>query len=461
MAILSGSNDYKKANFNINDNFVGVCQLYNNLKMQIDSKDGLAPFLIRANVEQFDYQINPRDLLARTFVIYNEIAQELNPKKFQSLDSVCKEITGLSIKELLWLSFGCYAITRRNISFKATNLEIKNSKSEVLTEIFSLSKINKFLEFIGADYQKIRELDFEMNADLNVDFTRTRFNPLLKYPIIEIQDKRWKNHYINANMISYMRKAFNGLFWFFDEYFEKIKEDENQGGNYFRNYFGEVFQVYVGMVLKAVYGQEIKPEFKYGVKFKNKGGDFTDWWLVRDDKLYLFEIKASQMSFKNRQTCDIEKIKKEEVPKIMKPIKQLFKISKAIKSNNYEELVKFKEIKIIPIAVFYDMPFIAKKSFYLEYLKEALAKLEKEKPKYKGIYNFKVRMLNIEELELFESIKEKIELEKVFEENDKNDSENFITTMGKINGNNRLGSDFLQEAYDRFFSKGVDWKLEE
>jgi poly(A) polymerase Pap1 len=107
------------------------------------------------------------------------------------------------------------------------------------------------------------------------------------------------------------------------------------------------------------------------------------------------------------------------------------------------------------------MPFIAKKSFYLEYLKEALAKLEKEKPKYKGIYNFKVRMLNIEELELFESIKEKIELEKVFEENDKNDSENFITTMGKINGNNRLGSDFLQEAYDRFFSKGVDWKLEE
>lgn len=451
LSLISGSNDFKNAVFYSRDNFLGMCQVYNNCVRTVLDKEelkreGMAPFMIRMYTEQIEYQVAGHDIFARTFMIYLEIAPKIDAKSFKDLDSAHMDGTGLSINDFLWLSFGFFAISFQTLTFGVDNL--KNSDIPKLKEVFTEEKIKRFLKLMSLTYNEFRELDSEKNKNLNPEYTKTRFNPLIQYPVIEFQNKSGLNPYIIANIITYLRRSFNGLFWWFDNYFMDKGEKERQD---YRIYFGHVFQEYVGQVLGVIYGKNVKPEFKYGTK--KKSIFFTDWWVDLEEKVYLFEAKANQFNLNNRQTCDVARFKAEEIPKLSKSVIQLFKICRDIESEEFPELKQFLGKKIVPVVVFYDMPFVSEKNLYGNWLREKLIEEEGNNPKLKGISEFCVHMLNIDQLEAFESIKDDADLEDVFIKNDNSGpADSIISIMSKESSGKGLKSNFLQKAYDRFFS---------
>jgi hypothetical protein len=75
-------------------------------------------------------------------------------------------------------------------------------------------KITKFLDILKADYKKFREEDLRANRDLEPIFTKTRFNPLLVYPVIEADKKPpGDDPYIIPNITLYIRSSYGGIYW--------------------------------------------------------------------------------------------------------------------------------------------------------------------------------------------------------------------------------------------------------
>jgi len=138
----------------------------------------------------------------------------------------------------------------------------------------------------------------------------------------------------------------------------------------------QIFEEYVGLILKDAYGEnEVRPEIPY------KKGKFIDWYVEKDDKVYLFEVKAKQFSLTILQTGNIELIQKEVKEKIFKAVKQVY--DRISEINSYEELKQFRGKKIIPIIIFLDIPFVSSDG-YKKIINKDLTALEAEE-KYKDI----------------------------------------------------------------------------
>jgi hypothetical protein len=365
MAILSGSNDYKiPIVVSGRGNIEGMCNIYSNalstpmFEQEIE-KYGPAPFLIRMATEQFSYQISGSHMLARTSVMFLEIASGLQPRTIRNLNDVFQDSTGLSLSDSIWLSFCFFALLQQRSSVRESQL-LDAIVPVQYKSLLTAEKIEKFIGLMCLDYSKFREIDNIMNGKILSPHTKTRFNPLIQYPIIKLQTPDGTNPYVIPNVITYLRRITDGLYWWFDSQFTQEGESTR---NEYRKYFGEIFEIYVGRVLGAIYGEKnIQREFQYGLRGEKKL--FIDWWMLSGDKLYLFEAKANQVNLFNRSVCDPEKYKQEEIPKIAKAIKQLFLRVKDIQSGDYQELHQFQGKSIIPIAVFLDMPFVAEKGLY-------------------------------------------------------------------------------------------------
>lgn len=241
-----------------------------------------------------------------------------------------------------------------------------------------------------------------------------------------------------------IRRITDGLYWWFDSQF--AQEGENIRNEY-RKYFGEIFEIYVGQVLSAIYGEKnIQKEFQYGLRGERR---FIDWWMLNGDKLYLFEAKANQVNLFNRSVCDPEKYKQEEIPKIAKAIKQLFLRVKDIQDGSYPELHQFQGKNIIPVAIFLDMPFVAEMGLYRSWISEELVRMEDLDRNLLGISQFNVYLINISELEPYQSIVGEVPLEEVFVRNNQLGGKSNISSAMRSFG--ELRSQFLDDAYNRFF----------
>lgn len=450
MSILSGSNDYKAPlTAPGKSNVDGICNIYSNaLSTPISEQEikeyGPAPFLMRMATEQFAYQISGSYMLARTSVMFLEIAAEIEPQNLRTLDSFFQEKTGITLHDFLWLSFCFFALLQEAPTFRAAQLLEADMPPHYMA-LFTEEKITKFLELMALDYASFREVDESMNSRIRSSHTKTRFNPLIQFPIIKLQTPSGPNPYIVPNVITYLRRITDGLYWWFDEQFAQEGGSERDK---FRSYFGKVFEEYVGQVLKAIYGDSMmNKEFFYGTKKSPIA--FIDWWMIKNNKLYLFEAKASQVNLYNRTVCDPEKYKLEEIPKIAKAIKQLFLRIKDIQGNTYPELQKFQGMEVIPVAIFYDMPFVAEKGLYGHWLNEELVRMESNDPNLVGLASFKAHLINISELEPFESLAGSVPLEDIFYKNEQLGGQTNISSTMASFGQTKSG--FLDGAYARFF----------
>ncbi len=445
--LVSGANDYKSKYISQKDNLLTFCNSYSNCltdpalteKYKITNKDGFRSFIIRMNFEQMEYQFSPIYMMARTIVIFNELLQNINPDKFEPLSEIFQKETGLSIYDYLRLCFAFFAGSQKTATFSVTtftNADIPQFK-DFLTE----EKIIKALDILKGDYKKFREEDTYVNEKLKPVFTKTRLNPLLIYPIIETDVKNLGDPYVIPNIVAYIRKSFGGLYWWFHRYFENQNKQQD-----FRNYFGRVFQEYVGKILKNIYGERnVHEEIVYG-----KGLRFIDWWIKKDDKIYLFESKASQFALLSKQTGDKEIVVKNEIKKkVVEAIKQVYKRVKDI--SKYEELKRFRGKQVIPFIVFMDIPFVSG-YLYEPWITEALEEIEQKKSVI-GLKDFPFFLINIEELELYDECTNIIEIEDIFPKLKENIKEGFLSVLSKSKGGG-LRNRYLDKIYKDFWETG-------
>jgi len=443
LSIISASNDYKAKNIDNDDNFLALCNIYSNkLVFPEILRDDSIPFtkkdlvstFVRMHWEQFEYQFHTSLLMARIMVIFRNVINALTPDKFEPLSDIFERETSLSLKEYFILAMTTWSASHKTATFRKEVLT--EAKLPVIQDILTENKVESFLKILSVDYKTFRDFDVQINANLVPELTKFRFNPLQVYPIIKT-DRPETDPYVIPNSLCFIKKAFGGLYWWFHSYFENLGTHID-----FRTYYGKVFEEYVGMVLKHIYGDvNVHPEIIY------PKGKFVDWWVESDNKIYLFEVKAYQFPLATKQTGDLGLIVKEVKFKITEAKKQIFERISEI--NQYEELKVFRGKELIPVVVFWEMPFIST-DLYKELIEDELDGLEKEG--LKGIKNARVYMMNIEELELYEDVASKITLDDIFRGYENKPGEGFLSIVQEANSGVYPRSKYLGDVY-RDFSK--------
>ena len=435
--IVSGSNNWKKESLKSKDNILGLFNIYHNGLTQVRSKHGICSLLIPMFFEQFVSQAEPKDVFTRQWYMFYKINRKFDGQTFDNLSEIFLKQIGLSILEYTKLCFLIYATIITSPRFNIGKLTGSNIKG--LDDVLNEEKMSTFLNFVSADYDLIRKLDRNVNGVLDPNFTKTRFNPLWLKPIIRMGE----NDYLAPSITAYMTSTFKGLFWWFDSYFRKHSLAKV---NRFRSYFGSLFEEYVGDVIKDIYVfDKVLPQINYGTK--KTGGKFFDWIVETKTKTFLFEVKAYQFPLDVLQKGDDEKIRIEVVNKIVNTIIQMFKRVGDI--NGFESLSHLRSKNAVPIAVFYDIPFIST-PMYQENILPALISLEH---KYPGIKDFKYYMMSIEELEDYYYVSDQIDIDNILKEVNKNAQTGFRAELAKINGGKlNVRKNILDRAFNEYCS---------
>ncbi|MBT7007488.1 hypothetical protein HN958_03225, partial [Candidatus Falkowbacteria bacterium] len=429
--IISESNDHKKKKISPKQNLDVLCNIYNN---KIESPELLGidkglnfeqfkSLFIRMYYEQMSgYQFDQVAIISRNLIFYLDILPQLTAtEKLGDLQNIFIEENKITLKEYFILAFCVQAIAMKDTTFKAEQLTM--AQIENLKEV--LQKTDDFLNILVADYSSFRKADMEINKLFNGKYTKNRFNPLFVYPIVETQISEDGRKYVIPNFLAYIDKAFRGVFWWFNNHFEKKGKALD-----FRIFFGGIFEEYVKLILNTIYG-------KNSVKkliLKN-GEEFFDWYVIKDEKVYLFEAKAYQFNLVSKTTAEKESVIDVEIGKVAKAMKQVNKNVQKISKN--KELSIFRGKKVIPIIVALEMPFVDT-DLYDEWL------LTKEIKKEEII-----RTMNIEELEVYENGKNKLELEDILDEIKKNHHKNFTSIM-KEKGITSFNNTILDKKYKDF-----------
>jgi len=443
--IISGANDFKSKHIGNKDNWLALLNIYSNGlvflemksndKIQFTDKD-MASLFVRMSSEQLEYQFDHVHIISRTLIIFTKIVKEVIPDKFDELEVIFKKENGLTFEEYFALAMAVLAASQKTPTFRKEVLT--KAKIPSIQEVLTDSKVGSFLDMLAIDYKRFRQEDKAANVNLQPIFTKTRFNPLIFYPIIKT-DKKMTDPYVIPNTIAYLRRAYGGLYWWFHRYFEAIGMQLD-----FRNYYGKVFENYVGHMLKSIYGgNNVHPEIIY------PQGKFIDWWVENNSTIYLFEAKAYQFALPTKQTGDIKLLENEVKSKIIKAIKQVYK--RVLDIDQYNELAIFRNKKIIPIVVFMEIPLVSA-HLYKKLLDEELQKLEDDG--LVNIKNQKIHFINIEELELYGEAVHKILIEDVFAKYENDIKEGFLSIVQKELGRPPR-NEYLGRVYNDFWTKAT------
>lgn len=442
--IISGANDYNSKSLGDKDNILILANMYFECLVQPElaqdyGEMDFAKFrssMIRMHHEQMGSQFSPAILISRSIVLFIDLVNNRSDPKVGNLSNIFKENTGLDIYECYVLSLAALGLSQKSILISPKNLSI-SSKGR-LSHILNYEKAKKFLDFLSADYESFRGADSLHNTNLDPLFTKTRFNPLSMFPVIRSNIDKGRDLYIVANLADFVSRAYAGIYWWFHKYFESKGQQIA-----FRNYFGYVFQDYVGIILKGIYGDDTKPEVLYG-----KGLKFFDWWLERDGKVYLFEVKANQFSLDTLRIAESKDIVNKEIKKLTGAISQMYRRINDIQK--YPELNMFRDKKLVPIIVFLEIPFVST-NFYEELLKKELSGME-TRDGLNGLADFLYYCINIEDLEVFDSTENRLDLEDVLRAVKIGMAEGFRSVLSK-NGITDFHNKILQKRYHDFFTE--------
>lgn len=451
--LISGANDYKHKIINGSNNhtWAVLCNICSNCLIMPELKKGHSfneiSFFIRMHFEQFQYQFTPLSIISRAIIIFNDLANQITPKKFKRLTDIFEEENGISLLDYYKIAMAIWSLTKIKSTFKIENFTDATIPS--MKGVLKKEKIKNFLNISSTDYRKFRDFDKNSNQGLNPIYTKTRKNTLQVYPIVEFDDKRDLDKFVIPNVPAFAINIFEGIFWWFQNYFERQGEKES---GYFRDYIGVLFQEYVGVLLKGTYGEKnVFSEIKYGKGGNNK---FFDWTVKRGNKRYCFEVKARQFSMKTKQTGEMEFVKK-EIGIMTAAIKQCF--------NNFNDILKYKELsdfkktENIPIIVFKDIPFISS-GLYKKLIDSDLMEMVRKDKKLKGIENFKVYLMNVEELESYNSLVDIVDIEDVFSGIEGQHDMNFKSFVIKKTGSAR--NKILDNKYIEFWKELTGKDLE-
>jgi len=310
---------------------------------------------------QFVFQELNLNLLSRNHYIYSKLWYETKEAKDLDVLEEIKKIIGVEYKAVIIFAYAL--LGNQDGYFWPYNEE----QLSLIKEKFKLNVKPKdhlsFIKWCSGDYEKI------------VNETKLE-NPFILYPIIETKTKPrddlgevylMASHQLLHNKITY------GLYYILIDKF-------NMGSskNIFKEKFGYVFQKYIGVLLDYYFSTwKIIPEIKYKIS-KHNLQDSADWFLLKNDKLILFEVKQSSIFIKAKESAKVADIKKDLRKTLVKAVSQLNKSEKDIKSGKYRELDKFSRVKYFIKMVVVNDPMYFGNTVIKDLIKEELDEANKQ-----------------------------------------------------------------------------------
>ena len=458
--IISGSNNHRSVNLSDFSLFEMRCfcsAYFNNLSESLIADKDVEKYFVRLNYEQFDFNICEAYCIARSVELYSNIANRLN----LDLATCFQDNTQLTIDTYFKIAYIIYLISQiYGPIFK------EQEAVNLITKYFpniTKNNVESFLRLSSSNIEHLRIIDKERNVICHRG-SKYKYNFLKEFPIIKIT----KDKYIIPNKTIYLKQTFD-IFWKFEKYI----------GNSFREkYFDKIFDEYTGQLLRSIYGDNNVKKITYSKQ--GNSSEFFDWCLFDSENkiVYAFECKGYQLNIKNIITGDINK---QYIPKFIdKPLSQMFNRIQDLKSQQYSELNHLQEYKIIPIGIYYDIPFasgrihekrittILDDKNLSNKLSESHKQISKiiQTNKLEDLKHFGYYLLSIEDLELLQgavqSNKSLLNLKNILlQMKEKNvDMERFETFIFEKVENKIIKISYLDNVFLEF-DKGIMLQMEE
>lgn len=347
----------------------------------------LLSFFIRTYYEQFTYGVPLSHIIGRNYLMY------LKYNDIKELNDIFLNQNSIDIYTYFKLAFYFFTVEQVRFTPEEFNNWIGNTDANL-----KIDDVQNFIKMLSLDIKSYKALDIELKSYIKSDINdKNKFNLLKKYPLVKIN-----KDYILANTFLFLSKVFD-LFWWFEDYFA-----ETNDRMYFRNnYFKDMFETYVRNVLDDTYGKNSIKKLKY--KKNNSPAEFFDMYYIESNIAYLFEVKAYRYNLNVMNSGDI---RNEVYKRFIEPKIQCYKRIKDFYSNKYDELNVLKDKTLMPIIIYYDIPF-CDSNMYDDYIKEELDKNKNkilkliDEKSLDNFLNFRCYNLSIRELEVYYYINKK------------------------------------------------------
>ena len=396
--IISGAHNHRNLSLEkfTPDEMIGFCSsYYNNLSEPFLEDKNIDNYFMRLNYEQFEYNFCEAYCISRCIELYSNITNEIS---FDiSLNKYFFDKSGLNIEKYFKIAYITYLLCQIFVPV-FNKKDINNIISTYFSDITE-QDVDNFLSTNSTDVLKLRMIDKSRNTNCHPGY-KYKFNFLKEYPIVKVSQEK----YIIPNKTIYLKQTFD-IFWKFEQFI----------GNSFReNYFDSIFDKYTGKILKNIFNDYNVQKLTY--KKKGNSSEFFDWCVI-DDKnkiIYAIECKAYQLNIDNIISGDIGN---QYISKFIdKPIAQMYNRSKDFYSKQYIELKFIQDYELIPICIYYDIPyasgFMHKKQILEQLnsdgLKDKLTKSHKQIQKVmssgeiNNLKQFEYYLLSISDLELLQ-----------------------------------------------------------
>jgi len=279
---------------------------------------------------QFQFQEDKFNLFARYNYIYSHLWRELDLDNPINLEKEIENIIGIPYK--LALIYTQMILTSDDGCFFIYSDELLKKANEKSVFTINSKTFSTFVAWCSGSYEKLIKHSDEVN-------------PFALYPIINSKTTpelgRGELFFMVSSGLMYQRVTSS-------IYFELIKKF-NKGGknNEFKMKFGNVFQEYVGRLLKEHFDTwEIVPEIKYK-KSKAIHQDSVDWFLLKEDKLIVIEVKQSSIFLQSKKYAHLTNIHDDLKKTVIKAASQIRTTIEDVRSKKYKELSKFSAVREI------------------------------------------------------------------------------------------------------------------
>ncbi len=289
---------------------------------------GATTILTRISYRQFIFQQKNFNNFARNYYIYNILWSRV--PRARSIDVISEIENEIGIP-YNWAILFAYALAGNKYGhfwiYDEKAITEINDKTELSLTVESHTK---FVKWCSGTFDEI----------LN---HKSVLPPFVRYPLVETKSKPVKNEGEVFMIISQQflhDKLTSGLYFNLIDRFRKGDKK-----NKFKELFGYVFQEYVGELLRFYFHNwEVIPEIKYK-KGKRNLQDSIDWFVKKDEKLIMIEVKQSSIFLKSKQNPSMDVIISDLRKTIIKAVTQLSITESDIKEKKYPELSIFNNIK--------------------------------------------------------------------------------------------------------------------
>ena len=381
--------------------------------------------LTKIAYRQFVFQEASFNNFTRYYYILTELWYRLDcTKKIDILSEIKSEI-GISYENALLYSYALVGNKEGHFWLydQATIDKINDHTGFNLT----VDSHKKFVKWCSGTYSEI------------IKHKKT-LTPFVIHPVIATKTKPVKNKndvFMIASPHHVHDKVTCGLYFLLAERFNKGGKNNN-----FKELFGAVFQEYVGELLNYYFKTwSVIPEIRYK-KGKHQFQDSIDWFVMKDDKLIMIEVKQSSIYLKSKSDPSIERIKDDLRKTIIPGAKQLEVSEADIESKQYEELKRFNRVKNFVKLIVINDPLYNANSIVKSLMADEINDLSFQ---IININEFEILLSNQKDVEsLFDLL--------YFKKLDKNemDFKEFTISMFP---DSRKTVEFLKPIWDSFFSK--------